>query len=667
VDARKEIERLREKIRHHDYRYYVLDDPEIADGEYDSLMAELKDSEARHPDLVTPDSPTQRVGGAPAQGFAVVRHRRKMLSLDNTYTFGEVRAWAQRVKKALGAEEKISYVVEMKLDGVSVNLTYEEGRLVRGALRGDGESGEDVTTNLRTIRAIPLTLRAAAPAGLIEIRGEIFMSLADFDRINKERGEAGGPLFANPRNATAGTLKTLDPRIVAGRSLLFYGHSLGDVAHDTFLTHDAYLKQLKEWGVPVNPETRVCADIEEAIVRCQEGQDQRSRLGYEVDGMVIKVDDRSQQQRLGRTLKSPRWAIAYKFPAHQATTVVENILVSVGRTGVLTPVAELQEVACAGVVIRNATLHNFEEMERLGIKIGDRVIIERAGDVIPKVVKVVASARTGREKAFGVPRACPVCGSRIEKEKEEEVAYRCVNPLCPAQLERRAVHFASRAAMDIEGMGEAVVAQLVARGMIKDVGDIYRLTRDDLLKLDLVKDKKADQLMKGIRASKKRPLSRLIFALGIRHVGEKAAFVLAEEFRTMDKLGAASPEEMATVREIGGVMAQSLHGFFHHKDGRRLIEKLRDSGVNMRQPQRRGAASVLAGKTFVFTGELEGLPRARAEAMVRGAGGAVVSSVSRKTSFVVAGKDPGSKYDKAKKLGVPILDKTDFVKMMGGA
>jgi len=666
VDAHKEIERLRQKIRHHDYRYYVLDDPEIADKEYDDLVAALKRLEAQHPEMVTPDSPTQRVGAEPAGGFETVRHRRAMLSLDNTYTFDEVRAWGQRVRKGLGAGEQVSYVVELKLDGVSVNLTYEDGLFVRGALRGDGASGEDVTTNLRTVRAIPLKLRGSGHGGLIEVRGEVFMSLADFSRMNRERGKAGELPFANPRNATAGTLKTLDPRIVAERHLLFCAHSSGEATRAVFATHEAYLQQLKEWGVPVNPETKACADIEAVISRCEKMQAQRQDLEYEVDGMVIKVNARDQQRRLGQTLKSPRWAIAYKFPAHQATTTVRNIVLSVGRTGVITPVAELEPVTCAGVVIRNATLHNFDEIERLGVRVGDRVLIERAGDVIPKVVKVVAAGRSGKKKKFPVPRACPVCGGPIEKEKEEEVAYRCVNPSCPAQLERQALHFASRAAMDIEGMGEAIVAQLVSRKMIRDVGDIYRLTQSDLLGLNLVKERKAAQLMEGIGASRKRPLGRLLFALGIRHVGEKAALVLAEHFQTLDRLRAASVDELATIHEIGDVMARSIHDFFCHKGGRELVDKLQAAGLNMKQPRRRGA-SFLAGRTFVFTGELEDLPRGRAEALVREAGGNVSSGVSRKTSFVVEGSDPGSKYDKAKKLGVPVLNKQDFLKMVGGA
>ena len=666
MDAHKEIERLRQKIRHHDYRYYVLDDPEIADKEYDDLVAALKRLEAQHPEMVTPDSPTQRVGAEPAGGFETVRHRRAMLSLDNTYTFDEVRAWGQRVRKGLGAGEQVSYVVELKLDGVSVNLTYEDGLFVRGALRGDGASGEDVTTNLRTVRAIPLKLRGSGHGGLIEVRGEVFMSLADFSRMNRERGKAGELPFANPRNATAGTLKTLDPRIVAERHLLFCAHSSGEATRAVFATHEAYLQQLKEWGVPVNPETKACADIEAVISRCEKMQAQRQDLEYEVDGMVIKVNARDQQRRLGQTLKSPRWAIAYKFPAHQATTTVRNIVLSVGRTGVITPVAELEPVTCAGVVIRNATLHNFDEIERLGVRVGDRVLIERAGDVIPKVVKVVAAGRSGKKKKFPVPRACPVCGGPIEKEKEEEVAYRCVNPSCPAQLERQALHFASRAAMDIEGMGEAIVAQLVSRKMIRDVGDIYRLTQSDLLGLNLVKERKAAQLMEGIGASRKRPLGRLLFALGIRHVGEKAALVLAEHFQTLDRLRAASVDELATIHEIGDVMARSIHDFFCHKGGRELVDKLQAAGLNMKQPRRRGA-SFLAGRTFVFTGELEDLPRGRAEALVREAGGNVSSGVSRKTSFVVEGSDPGSKYDKAKKLGVPVLNKQDFLKMVGGA
>jgi len=667
VDARKEIERLREEIRRHDHRYYVLDDPQIADGAYDRLMGDLKRLEADHPEWVVSDSPTQRVGAEPVSGFVTVRHRRKMFSLDNTYNFEEVRAWGQRVQKGLGGVQDIAYVVELKLDGVSVNLTYEDGSFVRGALRGDGEAGEDVTTNLRTLRAIPLSLRGTGHGGLIEIRGEVFMALDDFREMNGERGRAGEPFFANPRNATAGTLKTLDPRIVAGRRLLFYAHSLGDVAKDTFASHAAYLEQLKEWGVPVNPETKICTTLDAVVMRCQKMQERRDRLAYEVDGVVVKVDDRLQQQQLGATLKSPRWAIAYKFPAHQATTTVVDITVGVGRTGVLTPVAQLEPVACAGVVIRNATLHNFDEIERLGVRIGDRVVLERAGDVIPKVVKVVTSVRAGKEKRFVMPAACPVCGGAIEKEKVGEVAYRCVNSLCPAQLERQVLHFASRGAMDIEGMGEAIVAQLVERRMIKDAADIYSLKKDDLLRLDLVKDKKAGQLIRGIEASKKRPLDRLLFGLGIRHVGEKAARVLAEHYRTMKALGGASVEDLASIHEIGDVMAHSLQNFFLRKESRRLVDRLRAGGLNMKQPERRGSASFLAGKSFVFTGELEGLSRGRAEAMVREAGGAVSSSVSKKTSFVVAGSDPGSKFGKAKKRKVPVIDKQEFLKILGGS
>ena len=663
MEAKREIEKLRQEIRHHEYQYYVLDQPEISDKEYDDLLKRLEGLEAKHPQWAAPDSPTRRVGGEPVAGFATVRHRRKMYSLDNAYTFDEVLEWRQRVAKSLGNEAKVEFLAELKIDGVSVNLTYENGVLAIGALRGDGETGEDVTSNIKTIRAIPLVLMDG-PKSLIEVRGEAFMSRKDFLEMNSERKDNELPLFANPRNATAGTLKTLDPKVVSRRRLLFYAHSLGDCAPGTFVSQKDFVDKVRSWGVPVNPQSKVCADIEEVLDFCHKWQEKRNTLNYEIDGIVIKVNALDQQQRLGETLKSPGWAMAYKFPAQQATTTIRRITVSVGRTGVLTPVAELEPVACAGVTISNATLHNFDEITRLGVHEGDRVLLERAGDVIPKVVKVVAHGPRAAKKASYVPVKCPSCGAAVIKEKEEEVAYRCVNPLCPAQVERRLIHFASRAAMDIEGMGEAVVQQLVRQKLVRDFSDIYRLTKNDFLKLELFKEKKAQNLYEGIQQSKGRPLSRLLFGLGIRHVGEKAAEVLARTFGTMDRLAGAALDDLLNIHEVGEAIASSVHDFFRRKEISALIDKLRQAGLNMKEPHRQVSA-VLAGKTFVFTGELKRLTRRAAEELVASMGGTVTSSVSKKTSFVVAGEGPGSKYDQAKKLHIPILDEEGFHHITG--
>lgn len=662
MDPRKELEKLRENIRHHDYRYYVLDQPEISDSEYDGLMQKLKDLEAAHPQWVTPDSPTQRVGGEAVEGFKTIRHHRKMMSLDNTYSFPEVGEWNKRVVKGLSSGEKISYVAELKIDGVSVNLIYERGILLVGALRGDGETGEDVTTNIRTIRAIPLTLNGKTPES-VEIRGEVFMSRKDFEAMNRERQDRAESLFANPRNATAGTLKTLDPQIVAKRKLLFYAHSLGESRPLPFATQNEFLTSVKAWGLPVNPQTKLCSDIDDVLEFCRHWQDKRMSLGYEIDGIVIKVNDLDQQKRLGSTAKSPRWAIAYKFPAQQATTKVLKISVNVGRTGVLTPVAELEPVPCAGVTISNATLHNFDEIQRLGVHAGDQILLERAGDVIPKVVKVVSCHHKGKEKNFPVPTHCPSCGAAIAKEKEEEVAFRCVNPLCPAQVERSLVHFASRGAMDIEGMGEAVVEQLVRQNLVKDFSDIYSLQKEDFLKLELFKEKKACNLYEGIQDSRTRPLSRFLFALGIRHVGEKAAETLAERFRTIDALSHARLEDLENIHEIGDVIARSVFEFFHRKETMVLIRRFKDAGLAMEEPENQRTSSALSGKTFVFTGEMESMSRQDAEDLVKSLGGKTSSSVSKKTNFVVAGKEAGSKLDKAEKLHVPVLDEKAFLKM----
>ncbi|MFH1692641.1 MAG: NAD-dependent DNA ligase LigA [Candidatus Omnitrophota bacterium] len=665
MTIQNEIEKLQDQIRHHDYRYYVLDDPEISDREYDLLFHRLVDLEKKHPEWITPDSPTQRVGAQPMSGFRTVGHKNKMFSLDNSYSFEEINDWQDRLYKGLGHKEKIEYVAELKIDGVSVNLTYKKGRLIIGALRGNGQTGEDVSANIRTIRAVPLKLLGVDLPEEMEIRGEVFMSHKDFAQMNKERLDAGDSPFANPRNATAGTLKTLDPKIVAERKLLFYAHSLGQVDGKGFHSQKEFLNRIKNAGIPVDPHTKFCTDIQEVIAYCQHWQEKRNSLDYEIDGIVIKVNLLGQQRQLGFTSKSPRWAIAYKFPAQQATTRVRNISVSIGRTGVLTPVAELEPVECNGVTISNATLHNFDEIKRLGIKIGDKIILERAGDVIPKVVKVVLSVRTGHEKEFQLPSKCPFCGGAIVKEKEQEVAYRCLNFSCGAQLEKRIIHFASRAAMDIDGMGEAVIRQVIAKGMVRDCADIYFLKKDDFLGLELFKDKKAENLIAGIAESKKRPLSRLLFALGIRHVGEKAAQVLAERFGTIQNLREASILQLSAIHEIGEVIAESVYEFFRRKEASVLINKFIKAHVNMRQPKRKNISNVLAGMTFVFTGELEGFSRQEAQARVKEAAGTVSSSVGKKTSYVVVGRDPGSKYEKARKLNVPIMDESSFKKLIG--
>lgn len=665
----KEIEKLRDQIRYHDYRYHVLNQPEISDKEYDDLLNKLKALENAHPDLVTPDSPTQRVGGEPLKGFKTARHKVRMLSLDNTYSFDELKEWDERVRKGLPRAEKVRYVAELKIDGVSISLTYEKGALAIGATRGDGETGEDVTLNLKTIPSIPLKL-LDHPSGSVpetlEVRGEVYMSKKDFEELNRLRAGEGEVLFANPRNSAAGSLKLLDPRLVAGRNLTCFIHSFGILEKGrTPEGQWEFLEQAKKWGFRVNPASKLCADLDEVVQFCGKWQEKRDSLDYEIDGIVVKVDSFDQQKRLGFTLKSPRWACAYKFPAKQATTRLKDIKVQVGRTGVITPVAELEPVECAGVIIRHATLHNFDEIERLGVRIGDKVVIERAGEVIPKIIKAVESVRAGREKAFKIPAKCPACGGRITKEKEQEVAYRCVNPSCPAQLERGLVHFASRGAMDIEGMGEAAVEQLTNNRMLKSFADIYFLRKEDLLKLELYKDKKAQNLLDAIEESKRQPLSRLLFALGIRHVGEKAAFVLAQRFNAMDRIMSAKKEDFDAIHEIGSVMAEAMEEFFRQEGTRRLIAKLKKAGVNMSEPKTASASSrALGGKTFVFTGELSGFSRQEAERLVRELGGNASSSVSVQTDFVVAGQKPGSKYDRAKKLGVKVIDEKEFKKMV---
>lgn len=658
---KNQIESLREKIRRHDYLYYVLSQPEISDKEYDDLLSRLKKLEVEHPEFKSSDSPTVRVGGGILEGFKTVKHKQKMFSLDNTYSLDELKEWNQRVLKGLGHSEKVEYVVEHKIDGVSANLTYVKGRLSIGATRGDGETGEDVTDNIKTIRPIPLVLFGKALPELIEVRGEVYMERIDFNSLNRERENNADTLFANPRNATSGSLKLLDTSLAAKRRLSFFAHSLGAEKGLVISSQWEFLNKLKEWGMRTNRYSKLCKSLNEVISYCNEWQKERDALSYDIDGMVVKVNSISQQKKLGYTLKSPRWAVAYKFPARQATTEVLKININVGRTGVITPTAELKPVECGGVIIKNATLHNFDEIKRLKVREGDRVLIERAGDVIPKVVKVVGSKG---KKDFSTPKFCPACSGKVVKEREEDVAFRCINPSCPAQLERNILHFASRDAYDIEGMGEAVIEQLVKLKLVKDFSDIFRLKENDLLKLELFKEKKVGNLLSAINKSKTRPLSRLIYALGIRHVGEKAAFVLARNFKTMENLMSAKADDFHKIYEIGPVIAGSIVDFFSQPQIKKMIYELKKEGLNFKEDAQEIKAGPLSGKTVVFTGELKQYSRQEAERSAREHGANVASSVSRLTDFVVAGEAPGSKYDKALKLGVKIIDENKFQEML---
>lgn len=667
-EAAKKISRLIRVIEEHNQRYYNLSAPTISDSEYDALLKELQGLEEQFPELKVRNSPTQRVGALLTSAGKNITHRTKMLSLDNSYSVQDLEDWFKRVEKGLPGE-KIEYVAELKIDGVSASLTYENGILTLGATRGDGSTGEDVTPNLRTVRSIPLQLKKTANQPfpkVLEVRGEVYMNRKDFDAMNLRREKAGEDLFVNPRNATSGSLKLLDSRLTAERHLQCFIHSFGTLeGAGSFTTHWQFLALAKKFGFSVNPESVLCQSAADVLAFCSKWQDARDTIPYEVDGIVIKVNDFRQQAALGSTLKSPRWAVAYKFPARQATTTVLAIEVQVGRTGVLTPVAKLEPVECGGVTISNATLHNFDEIKRLGVNAGDRVLIERAGDVIPKIVKVVESA-SPRKKDFVVPKACPVCGGPITKLKSDDVAYRCLNLSCPKQLERGLLHFASRKAMDIEGMGEAVVTQLLAKNWIKDFADIYFLKKEQLLELELFKEKKADNLLAAIASSKKQPLSRLLFALGINNIGEKAAYVIAQRFGTLDHLRKATCEEIDAIHEVGAVMAESLYEFFHQPSSEKLFARLKLAGVNMKEPQVQASGGRLAGKKIVFTGELDGLSRLDAGQLAKAQGAEIVESVSKKTDYVVVGENPGSKYNKAQSLGVKILDLKAFKELLNG-
>ncbi len=663
--VKKEIESLREKLRHHEYLYYVLDEPEISDAAYDRMMNHLKELETAHPELVTPDSLTVRVGGAPREGFTKVQHARPMLSLDNAFSYDALREWDRRVREGSG-QEKIEYIAEHKFDGLSISLQYEDGALARGVTRGDGTTGEDVTPNVKTIRSIPLRVEAAALKKIklradFEVRGEVMMTRKAFEALNRQQEQIGGKIFVNPRNSAAGAVRVLDPAITAARRLDFFAYYLLVDGKVPFAKHSDSLQALKQLRFRASDDWKLCQGIEAVIAYCEEWDAKREKLPYEIDGVVIKVNSTAIQNELGYTAKAPRWAIAYKYPARQETTVVNDIIVQVGRTGTLTPVAVLEPVQVGGVTVSRSTLHNMDEIERLGLQIGDTVLIERAGEVIPHVLKVVKEGKN--RKPFRMPKHCPECGSAIH-HVEGEVAYRCVNAACPAKRKESLLHFAGRHAMDIDGLGDKIVDQLVDKGLVKDVADLYSLKLEDLAALERMAEKSAQNLLDEIEASKKNSLARLIYALGIQFVGERTAQLLAEHFSSLEELAAAKEEELEEVPEVGPKVAASIVEFFSEPANRQLIKKLRKAGVHPTVEKRVVKSQKLAGKTFVFTGSLANRSREEAGELVVQNGGKVSGSVSKKTDYVVVGTDPGSKYDKAKELGVTILTEAEFEKLL---
>ncbi len=669
AEAAKQIAALRAEIEHHEHLYYVLDAPEIDDLEYDALLRRLKELEAAHPELVTPDSPTQRVGGKAKDGFSKVAHSRPMLSLDNVNSEEELREWDARVRALAGENAEISYICEYKLDGLSMALHYADGRLLRGLTRGDGTVGEDVTGNVRTIRSVPLAIapkklkEGGLPANF-EVRGEVVMPFSSFLKMNEEREAAGQAPAANPRNAAAGTIRTLEPNIVASRRLDFYAYFALDVSGASlFAEQGAALDALTAAGFRVNPHREAVKDVEALMAFIGKAEANRSSLGYEIDGVVIKLNSAELQRRLGYTGKAPRWAVAYKFASRFAITQVEDIRVQVGRTGKLTPVAWLAPVVVGGITVTRATLHNADEIERLGLLIGDSVRVERGGDVIPKVVEVVTDAEHPRgDRPFAWPSACPVCGAEI-KRTEGEADYRCVNVDCPARMAESLLHFASRGVMNIEGLGDAVVAQLLERKLVRGIADIYSLDEAKLLSLERIGKKTADALLGEIERSRKAPLNRVLFGLGIRFVGERTAQALAEEFGSMDALMAASAEELERVNDVGPRVAAAVREFFDEAQNRELVEQLRAAGLTF-TAEKRKRSSELEGLTFVLTGTLPTLSREEAKEKIEAAGGKVSGSVSKKTSYVVAGEDAGSKLDKAQQLDIPILDENGLLQLL---
>jgi DNA ligase (NAD+) len=666
--ALKRISELRDLIEYHNRRYYQLDDPEISDFEYDMLMRELADLEEQFPDVDRTASPTQHVGALPLEKFSTVTHLTPMLSLGNAFSEEEVTEFDERIKRLLGDKAEPDFVAEPKIDGVAVNLIYEKGVFRVGATRGDGFTGEDVTQNLRTIRTLPLKMRPLDHEHVpdrIEIRGEVYLEKEAFRKLNEHRVEQGESAFANPRNAAAGSLRQLDPRTTARRPLDIFCYGVGSIEGKSFTTHWDTLKTLGDWGLPTNPDIRLARDVRDCVGYYRHIESIRETLPYEIDGIVLKVNSLSLQDRLGMVSRSPRWAVAVKFAPMQATTFIEDIVIGVGRTGVLTPVAVMKPVQVGGVTVSRATLHNEDEIAKKDVRIGDTVIVQRAGDVIPEVVKVVEGRRTGSERPFRMPEKCPVCGSKVVR-LEGEVALRCIDLACPAQIRENIKHFVSRGGMDIEGLGDKIVSQLLDAGLIQDPADLYAITKEQLISLERFADKSAENLVAAIARSKLPPLERLLFALGIRHVGEYVAKILSRKFGSTGKIEAASQEELTAIDGIGPTIAESIYKFFHEPHNLKILRKLGMAGV---RPfvEKQAASTALAGKTFVFTGSLKGFSREKAKEIVESLGGTATSSVSKKTHYVIAGEDPGSKFDKARSLGVAILDEEGFLRLIGEA
>jgi DNA ligase (NAD+) len=660
---KKRVEKLREEIEYHNYRYYILDHPEISDAQYDRLMRELEKLEEQHPELRSPNSPTQRVGASPLEEFEIVRHTIPMLSLANAFDETEARDFDKRVKKFLGTSEEIEYVAEPKFDGLAIELVYERGQFSVGSTRGDGINGENITQNLRTIKTIPLQLirREVPVPGRLEARGEVIIQSKKFKELNRKREKIGEPLFANPRNAAAGSVRQLDPKVTAGRPLEIYFYGLGEVTGRTFDSQWEVLKTLPKWGLRTNPHARKCKNIDVVLDYYREINEKRESLPYEIDGTVIKVNSFDLQMRLGEIARSPRWALAFKFQPKQETTKILDIIVQVGRTGALTPVAVMEPVKVGGVEVSRATLHNQDEIDKKDVRVGDTVLIQRAGDVIPEVVEVITSKRKGTEKKFRMPSKCPVCGAEVIKE---EAIHRCIGLDCPAQLKGRIRHFASKRAMDIEGLGVKLIDQLVDKGLIKDVADIYYINKEQLIELERMADKSAQNIIDAIEKSKTKPLSKFLYALGIRNVGETTAEDLARNFTRLDDFFHLSEENLMEVQGIGPEVAASVRQFFWDKKNKGSIDRLKKAGVKVIEPKVKEKGKLM-GKTFVFTGALKGFERDKARNLVESSGGMTASTVSKKVDFVVVGEDPGSKFDKAKELGIKTLTEEEFKRMIG--
>ena len=665
-----EIERLRDEINRHNYLYHVEARPEISDLDFDRLLKRLTELETQHPEYDSPDSPSHKVGGAPIEGFVSVTHRLPMLSIDNVYDEAGVREFGVRIRKLLEPNknehgEHIDFGVEYKVDGVAVALVYENGSLVQAITRGDGRQGDDITHNARTLIGVPLKLRGKGHPAILEVRGEALINNADFAHVRAAQGAAGEQPFANPRNATSGALKLLDPKLCAQRRVRFFAHSAGFIEPERFKTHDEFLKYVADAGIPITPRFKLLPGLDEALVYCQELMEQIHELEFEVDGFVIKVDDLAQRARLGATSKNPRWLIAYKFERYEGTTRIEEITVQVGKTGTLTPVAHLSPVEIAGTTVSRASLHNRDELDRLGVKIGDWVVVEKAGKIIPHVVRVEEHRRDGTEHEFHFPASCPECQTPVVQD-EGGVYIRCPNPNCPAQLRESLRYFAGRGAMDIEGLGVKLIEQLTELGLIRSFADVYRLKarRDELINLERMGEKSVDNLLDGIEVSKSRPLWRLLTGLTIRHVGTRTAQILADEFGTLDEILKQSAEQLAAVNEIGPVIAQSIYDYFHSPIGEAIVVELKELGLNFGAPVTRKAAGKLAGKTIVVTGSLQKFSRDEIKELIHAHGGKPAGSVSKQTDYVVAGEKAGSKLDKAKELGIPILSEDEFVKLI---